>query len=317
MRKKNKVRFVCAVDSVYTLYLYLVNFQGNVEHTLFIISDGIPADITANLRCKIYVKSYKHMMFAGLRRLIAALKLKYIDLNGFISNSTVFYGQDHLFYSFAVIKDDFNLIEDGLANYVEHRTNFNKRVREFLLGGEEWGRSQKIKRIYLTGIADIPNDLIIKVTLIDLPMVWENKTQAEKNFIRVFFNFKLKNENTTHTAIFILLTQPFSEDGVITEQEKVNIYKNILSKYEANVVIKPHPREVTDYSFYFPENRILSASFPFQLLAMDLNKTNVITCFSSIKSDGINIFKHSYGTTMNYNLIKFYGAIEGTFDDFS
>lgn len=51
---------------------------------------------------------------------------------------------------------------------------------------------------------------------------------------------KLKIIETKNTILF---TQPFSEDKVISEDEKVDLYKNYKNYDKRSLVIKAHPRE--------------------------------------------------------------------------
>ncbi|TOA61696.1 lipooligosaccharide sialyltransferase, partial [Vibrio parahaemolyticus] len=46
----------------------------------------------------------------------------------------------------------------------------------------------------------------------------------------------------------ILFTQPISD--LVTEDGKIELYKEIAEKYNITV-IKPHPRECTDYTKHF------------------------------------------------------------------
>lgn len=82
-----------------------------------------------------------------------------------------------------------------------------------------------------------------------------------------------------------MITQPLSEDNILSEEEKINIYNNILRERNIKkVYIKPHPREKTDYSKVLKDIKvvIIEKEFPieiFMLLNMELKK--VITLFST------------------------------------
>lgn len=314
---KKKFKYVCAVDSAYSLYLYFLIHHHKIDETLFVVSDGIPNEVISNLNNKIYVNSHKSKKLSFLKRFISAISLKYFTLPKFINSASEFYGQDHLFYSFAVLGKKFTLLEDGLGNYVQHSSSVQSRMREFLLQGKEWGYSDKAINVLLTGIEKIPDGLAKKVTLVDTNDLWRRKTSSEKARIKKIFNVEFTIDNDSENGTIVLLTQPFSEDGVISEYDKIGIYREILNNYQSNVIIKPHPRESTNYSTHFPDHTVLSGSFPFQLVAQELEPLKIVTCFSSIKSDGVKVLKHMYGTQMNEKLLSFYGLHAEEYDDFS
>lgn len=83
----------------------------------------------------------------------------------------------------------------------------------------------------------------------------------------------------------LLLTQPLSEDKIITEKEKIDIYREILLKENGkNIYIKAHPREKTNYKEVFKEFNIniIENSFPIEIcLLLDIKFEKVITLFST------------------------------------
>ncbi|EKC62261.1 N-acetylneuraminic acid synthase-like protein, partial [human gut metagenome] len=52
----------------------------------------------------------------------------------------------------------------------------------------------------------------------------------------------------------IVLTQPFSKDCDISDEEQVEMYRNMIVPYgESNVIIKPHPRETLPYRHFYAQ----------------------------------------------------------------
>lgn len=93
----------------------------------------------------------------------------------------------------------------------------------------------------------------------------------------------------------LILTQPLFEDKICsTEEEKVNIYKEIIKQYASNenVIIKTHPREITDYDKYvkdYKNVKIINERFPIEILNfLDVRFKKVITIFST----SINIIEN-------------------------
>lgn len=158
------------------------------------------------------------------------------------------------------------LIEDGLANYRKLESNFiSNRLLNFLglyIKGSKsgYGTHENIKKVYLTyeGFCDVSS----KAEIIDLNALWENLSLEDHLKILKIFNFSnLENIDV------LLITQAFSEDNLMDLNEEMRIYSEIVEKYP-NIIIKPHPREVKDYSKIFPDNTVLDKHFPVELLVL-------------------------------------------------
>ena len=106
--------------------------------------------------------------------------------------------------------------------------------------------------------------------------------------------------------------QPLSEDELLLETEKIEIYKKIIIKYsEENIVIKPHPRETTNYKNIFPKIEIIFENFPSEFLDLyDIKFEKIITLFSTA---ALNLargnFKNLifYGTRVHPKLLEKWG----------
>lgn len=307
MKKTNNV---CVVDSVYTLFIYLILMPNEIKSTLFILSDGIPESVKNKLPCKINFPAFKDRKFERIYRLVYCFyfSLFHKKVLKSIQGKNV-YGQDHLFYSHLFVTDGFVLLEDGLGNYQSNKkSSLSAKVRKFLAGNEEWGYSDKVKKIYLTGLSNVPMELQKKVEFVDLRNLWLACAEDKKSYIKNIYSFGDYSSN--EECDVLLLTQPFSEDTVISENEKINLYKKILGNYSGKVAIKPHPREKTDYSKHF-DCYVFEKTFPVQLLLYVLSPKKIATCFSSISSEHFKIPVETYGTSINEKLKKRYGDIEG------
>lgn len=158
------------------------------------------------------------------------------------------------------------LIEDGLANYRKLESNFiSNRLLNFLglyIKGSKsgYGTHENIKKVYLT--YECFCDVSSKAEIIDLNALWENLSLEDHLKILKIFNFSnLENIDV------LLIIQAFSEDNLMDLNEEMRIYSEIVEKYP-NIIIKPHPREVKDYSKIFPDNTVLDKHFPVELLVL-------------------------------------------------
>ena len=227
------------------------------------------------------------------------------------------YGQDHLLIGNKLLAaNNFYLIEDGLMNYSINQVNQEvsklRKIFNYLMGRNKYlGLDKGVKKIYLTGLAPIPEEIKNKVEIINLKELWNKKTEEEKEEILDIFGFnnsiieRLKNKKE------VLYTQPLSEDAVITEEEKIEIYTKVIKNYKKEtLVIKQHPREKTDYKKIFPDIEILNQSFPaelFNLLGIKFEKA--ITLFSTAALSNKNIEVDFYGTEVHPKILKRFGKM--------
>lgn len=208
--------------------------------------------------------------------------------------------------------NNIELYEEGLAIYSKINWK-NKNVKK-LFGlniNKCFGKNKNIKKVYLTGIGRIPKEIEYKSEVVDLKKLWRNKTTKEQDEILSIFSFnldiidKLKNKN------IILFTQPLSEDGVISEKEKIDIYSNIIKKYPKNeLIIKIHPREKTNYKKIFKDYFVLDNILPFEILnLLDIKFKKAVTLFStaalSFNEDTKIDF---YGTEVNSKILERFGS---------
>ena len=210
------------------------------------------------------------------------------------------YGADHIYALSKHFKDNgINVIEEGFSNYVEknelYRQNGNepvnlKRIIKLgillqlsMLHYQPYGYDEKVDRIYLTGLEKVPAPLKEKMMPISLQELWN--ACDNKSDINAVFEF----DPELYSDKVILLTQPFSEDGACTEAEKIAMYRHICEKEEA-IIIKPHPRDETDYKKAIEGPYVDSGSFPFELLVLNrvkLKKVITIASTSALACNGI------------------------------
>ena len=246
------------------------------------------------------------------------------------------YLQDHLSYGQFFLNNfrkHMCLLEDGLMNYnikileteqqkklpkIKLKNFISKRIIEKRKKYYKiYGLSGKIDKIYLTGILPIPDLIKEKVEIINIEEKWNNLSFEKRKEILDIFNIKLEKleKLKEDQEKVLLITQPLSEDGIMPENEKIEIYKTLLKERNIKkIYIKPHPREKTDYEKEFKEFNIvlLGKEFPIEIfMLLDMNFKKVITLFSTAALN----FKHKYQIefigTKNYpKLYEKFGNIE-------
>ncbi|SJZ57468.1 Glycosyltransferase family 52 [Cetobacterium ceti] len=308
-------------DTKYNLMLYLILFPKEIDNTFYIVGDELE-DNLKDFKC-LYLKEkkFKIRILNKLYRIFSNYEAKYFFRKNKFETLPI-YGLDHWIWNGYEKKyHEIFLIEDGTRNY-----NLEKEIKRFKnqsLGEKlrwklyckkpSFGLSDRVKKIYLTGIGEIPKEIEKKVEIINLYEKWNLLTEEEKNRIRKIFKVTEIDMENIENCDGILITQPLSEDGVLTEKEKIEIYGNILKNYrDKKILIKPHPREKTDYKKYFPHCEIIKGKFPFELILLNGKKLKkLITIFST----GVLIGKENigidfYGTEINEKIYKSFGSME-------
>ena len=227
-----------------------------------------------------------------------------------------YWGVDNLGYEkFIIRKNKFNLLEDGLLSYNEIPFKWQKKrliwLKELLMGplagprtfvGEE---KNCICR-HLTGLSDSPILSDSKTKIDSLDSLWATSSQSKRNLINKIYGISESEISNFRGYNKILFTQPLSEDGYISEQEKIGLYRNI-AKYansSSKLLIKPHPREKTDYSKQIDNVVVLNTKAPFELLTLNgLHFDDVYTIFSTCALNiPYNVNVHFFGSQIHPKL---------------
>ncbi|MGY0394104.1 glycosyltransferase family 52 [Fusobacterium sp. SYSU M8A802] len=216
-------------------------------------------------------------------------------------------------YDIKILEEELNKKEKLKINSFFRRVCIEKNPRKY----KRFGLSNKIKKIYLIGILLVPEIIKDKVEIIDIETKWNLLSIEKKKEILDIFDINLeKLENLKNEKEKILLiTQPLSEDNIISEEEKIDIYSNLLKERDIKkIYIKPYPREKTDYTKVLKniEVVIIEKEFPieiFMLLNMELKK--VMTLFSTAALNLKNKYDIEFIGTKDYEtLYDKFGVIE-------
>lgn len=303
------------IGGMRALVIYLLLNIKDLKESIFFLAN----DFKVNLEKK-YVLNEEGNKYVARYRNYKLLK-KYT----FDNEKKEFWIQDHLKYSpfFLGNFKELILVEDGMENYTDFYKKSSRRVKyslkNKLLGGTfriekyKYGNSEKIRKVYLTGLDEIPLEIKEKTEIINLKEIWSNLKKEEKEKLLDIFLLKNENIKVLKNKKIILITQPISEDSNLLEEDKINIYKKIIERYSENeILIKPHPREITDYKKYFPDIDILEKNIPMEMISFLIDDLEeVITLFSTAVFEFKNISKISFlGTEFDEKLSKYFGKIK-------
>ena len=320
-------KYLCYPGTLYAFLQYLLISEMDIENTLFVFSESMNNLIGDKFEChKIILKGKKGNFFQKKR--IEHENYKKLNLILSKNENIKVYLQDHLKEAeYFLEKFNCYLLEDGTDSYNLIKINKNQekyklqkyRIKPLrkLLGGSlkrypRYGFSDKIIGIYMNGIFKIPDKIQNKVIYLDIKGLFNKLSIEKKEKLFNIFNLELEVLNKMENKI-LLLTQPFSEDTLMTEEEKIKIYRDIQESRKGNTfIIKSHPREQTDYKKYFPEVYIMPKDFPAELfLFVDAKLKEVITVFSTAALNLKENYKVTFLGTESYpKLIERFGIIK-------
>ena len=304
--ENDKVR-ICVVDTVYTLFLYLLNFGYN-PNDIFIFSNGVPKKVRNNInhiyfpdiklfhsKDSLFKWFYKNLVNA-IKQVYGVLRLRCIIFFKTRSKQVEVYGQGHLTFSYPLYEfENSYIIEDGLGNYLDLKqpTKINPILNKianffgiYVFNLQEgFGTHENIKKVYLTK-NNFPLEIKNKVEVMDMDNLWDLKSSDEKKELLKLFN--LNNIDEFGDNLVLLLTEPFSEHNLLPFDEEIGIYKMFVSKYP-DIIIKPHPREKKDYSKLFPNIQVINVPFPVELLKyVGINIDKIVTICSTAALNLVN-----------------------------
>ena len=233
-----------------------------------------------NKKERVYIESIKDIF-------------QYKNIKNEVENSQVYIFPWHPYslytpseYIFKKAKN-IKLVEDGSNVYLKKPENkLSKLIKKYIyLRNTEFYKSPKITDIYVQYPSKYPDHLKNKLSLLDLNKIQSDMKKIHKEKIISVFNSnidinKMNNINT------IILTQPLSEDGFMSENKKISLYSDIIENEKQNIdiLIKKHPRDKTQYKF--KDIIELEGDFPseiFNLLDIEFEKAIGI-CTSAVNS---------------------------------
>ncbi len=308
---------ICLVTTTYALFLYFL-IKGFNEKDIFIftwaVSDSVSKKLNAiKLPRVAFVDGAKMAplnSIKGIAKNITGyckyfygyLKLRILLFFKTRNKEVAVYGHaqspfSYMFYEF----ENSNIIEDGLMNYsreIVETHKINPIVDKilhicgiyFLNSSEALGSHKYIKHVYLTN--ELNHHLVKdKVVTFDIEDKWANLPKEDKDKILNVFGLEPSIINNFTNNSVLILTQPYTEHLLLSHEEEIQIYKNMINKYnDKKIYIKPHPHDRKDYSKIFPDLNIFEKSFPIELLELIGFKPQIIT---TVISTAVLNFKHS------------------------
>lgn len=189
---------------------------------------------------------------------------------------------------FKFFRSKISLVEHGEINYLDisnvkfYKGSIYAFLKKKVMRDSFVGESTFFDEIYLKNIEKAPSKLKHKVHFLDLKSMFKLMAKSEVKLLNSIFLFDERCKKDCFKESVLLITQPFSELGIISEEAKLHIYQSALANELDKLVIKPHPKELTDYKTIFPDAVVLNSTTPFELFYInDVEFKTVITINSS------------------------------------
>ncbi|MEZ9945052.1 glycosyltransferase family 52 [Vibrio breoganii] len=212
-----------------------------------------------------------------------ALRNVFPDIDFNSSNLFLFNDRNRLSRIFRLAFIKYDLIEDGLANYIRKKISSYERFRRLLLerrvsNYKIVGDEKQCNNIYLLNPERADISIFEKVSPVEFITPEESS-----DFILSFFKC---NELDLNETDVIVATQPISIDNYSQSGRDQKVYKalcNHLEKSKKSYSIKVHPREnLQRYKGIFNENRFIDPKIPLEvLLLLTANKPKIVSIYST------------------------------------
>lgn len=292
MQEKNdtsNITHVCIAGTVYSLLLYILSQDyEQIRHTHFFFGDGIKAEIRNRFPNHTYYSTNPLSGWAMMRRRFQKLWLRLFAWRRFpFLRSAAIYAEDHLYFSSLLIRNrNYVLLEDGIYWFSIHmrpdsvfyqkmtakQHTLLGRMQTMVFGKiatHQMGTTVQCQQILLSQPYDSPWFTHKDIRVVDMQEAWKQAGSEKQHYLMQKFDVTPEDVATLQSKTIILFTQPLSADHIITEEEHYEIYKQVISNYDADkLVIKTHPRDNFNYRHYFPTVSVFAKPTPMELLSM-------------------------------------------------
>lgn len=196
-------------------------------------------------------------------------------------------------------------LEEGVLTAINPpQSNLKVLIKKITGTVVEFHKLDKLKEILVQKPDIYPDSWKSKLKQLNVKnLISDIDVQTRETILAVFLGNlleKLKKNSAADNGI--IYTQPLSEDGFISEDQKIDYFKKMVAYYSryGEPIIKLHPRDLTDYEFE-GKYTVLPAYFPSELLTL-LNvhfKYAVGICTSAVLTTDAD-----YKINTNENFLK-------------
>jgi len=333
------ITHVCMTPSLYALlqYLLLFDYDTVAHHTFYFTGYAVSEDIASRLPGKwISIEQT-----AGKKSVLRVIKKWHLHLVSrfrypFIQKAQIF-AFDVGFVSSLIGNRPYALLSDGplgitqnmqsnSAEYLRQqkkKQSLQGRIEEFLYGPVAvcgWGNNSQCQAFYLTE----KNDAIVfqdkPLYIASLQQLWKNASPELKEYVKYVFDVTKEDVQILSSKKVMFLTQPMVKDGILTEEEYLEVLNTIFSHYDqSQLLLKLHPRDNFDYKTHFPQVTVYEKKVNMQLLVLlGTNVERAVTiCSSSINSFPESVEADWFGVDLHPKLKAWFGEMVPPFRQYN
>lgn len=252
------------------------------------------------LRGKVRVQN-KHQ-FLIVEEQMRKIGVSEFTLYNFAWNNSYVYSTANLLYKKS--SEAFFIEESAMIAKLPVESNWKKALHKLLGGGVDFIKDDKLKAIYVQNPAIFPEEWQSKLLRFNLSdMIEKLKDENKKDILTIMSQYGESIANLLKDPnIGIVFTSPFSEQNLITEQEKIKYTLEMCDYYKryGRLVLKLHPRDTTMYPVS-EDVAVLPTSFPSELLSLTGCKFKFAI---AICSGAVETANAQYKINMNENFLQ-------------
>lgn len=257
--------------SDYALMIYLLySEKRDIEETFFVFNQGIP------LRVREYFKNRSFDLSTlpcnKLLREIAEIWLHFTYTWRWpFMKKAEFWGMPIVGVEFLGSREIHQIEEGGEhLGLAANNSRKLKWLRRLLHGWwyENYTlENPKISKLILTHPLIHKTCGTCKKIIIDMSEKWQTNEYGRQVLLDSHGISKSQIDQMSKCK-YLLLTQTFTEDGVLPLEREIELYRQLLGDINLQeLFVKPHPREHIDKSQFFPGAKFFKLKCPMQLLA--------------------------------------------------
>lgn len=171
--------------------------------------------------------------------------------------------------------DSFKFISTSIFRYMIPKRRFRSSVKNFFRVGYVFcGYDNYTYEVEVNDRNGVEIESFASEKIVQVPRkeMFDRLTPEDIDLLKNIFMKKIPEIDPEGSAL--LLTQPLFVDGVVrSEKDQLSYYRKLVDNNLSSerLIIKPHPRDLTDYSEAFPEAVILDKNMPVEILELTQN----------------------------------------------
>ena len=166
----------------------------------------------------------------------------------------------------------FRMVEEGFQTYHHKMPILRYLKRKYLIKFPIlMGHDPQVKEVLVQHPEKLRDDVLrSKGKKLDLERLQRELTHEQRQ--DVLECFLGQRPDYSGSGKFLLITQPLSEDGIVSEKQKVSVYAKAIEAAKVagyDVYLKTHPREFTKYADLFKDVKFIPQLFPIEVFNLD------------------------------------------------